>query len=86
MILNMSQLIFIIIAIILVSLVFYFTIKRKVKCPNCKNSDVAATGQKRYNEDPIAIHGSPNSYHEIEYKCNKCSNTFWGAKQSLIFN
>lgn len=78
--------IFIIISIILISLVIYFTVKRKVKCPNCKSSDLTATGQKRYNEDNLAIQGSPNSYHELEYKCNKCGNTFWEPKQSAIFN
>ena len=80
------KIIFIIIAIILASLVFYFTVKRKVKCTKCSCTDVTATGQKRYNEDNLAFHGSSNSYHEFEYKCNKCGNTFWEAKQSAIFN
>jgi DNA-directed RNA polymerase subunit RPC12/RpoP len=80
------KIIFIIIAIILVVVVFYFTVKRKVKCTKCSSTDVTATGQKRYKEDPIAISGSPNSYHEIEYKCNKCDKIFWEPKQSAIFN
>ena len=80
------KIIFIIIAIILASLVFYFTVKRKVKCVNCRSTDVTATGQKRYKEDNLAFQGSPNSYHEIEYKCNKCGNNFWESKQSAIFN
>lgn len=82
----MVKVIFVIAAIILISLVFYLTLKRKVKCPSCQSLDVTATGQKRYEEDPIAIHGSPNSSHEIEYKCCKCGNTFWEPKQSVIFN
>lgn len=82
----MVKVIFVIAAIILISLVFYLTLKRKVKCHQCFSRDVTTTGQKRYKEDPVAIHGSPNSYHEIEYKCNKCGNTFWEPKQSVIFN
>ena len=82
----MYRITFIVIALILISLVFYVTVKRKVKCTKCSSTDVTATGQKRYNEDNLAIHGSPNSYHEIEYKCNKCGNTFWEPKQSVIFN
>jgi DNA-directed RNA polymerase subunit RPC12/RpoP len=80
------KILFIIIAIILASLVFYFTLKQKVKCPKCSSTDVTATGQKRLNEDNLAIHGSSNSYHELEYKCNKCGNIFWEPKQSAIFN
>jgi len=82
----MSRVIFIIAAIIIIALVFYLTLKRKVKCNKCFSRDVTATGQKRYKEDNLAIHGSPNSYHELEYKCNKCGNTFWEPKQSVIFN
>jgi hypothetical protein len=82
----MSNIIFIIIAIILGSLVFYLTVKKKTKCPHCQNSDVSLTGQKRYKEDPVSIQGSPNSYHELEYKCNKCSKTFWAPKGAVIFN
>jgi hypothetical protein len=82
----MSHLILIIIAIILTALVFYFTIKRKMKCTSCSSTDVIATGQKRYQEDPVAIHGSPSSYHDLEYKCNKCGEVFWASKDSVIFN
>jgi ribosomal protein S27E len=80
------NIIFIVIAIILASLVFYFTIKRKVKCINCSSSDVTATGQKRYIEDNLAIQGSPSSYHDLEYKCNKCGEVFWAPKGAAIFN
>lgn len=79
--------VFIIIAIILGSLIFYLTIKKKTKCPHCKNSDVSLTGQKRYKEEPsIAVFGSPDSYNELEYKCNKCGKVFWAPKDALIFN
>ena len=57
-----------------------------MKCKSCSSTDVTATGQKRYNEDNFAIHGSPNSYHELEYKCNKCGNVFWAPKGAAIFN
>ena len=78
--------IFIIIAIILGSLVFYFTVKKKTKCPHCHSSDVIASGQKRYKEDNLAVQGSPNSYYEIEYKCNKCDKKFWAPRGAAIFN
>jgi len=45
-----------------------------------------ATGKMRYKEDSVSVLGSPNSYHELEYKCNGCGNTFWEPKQSAIFN
>jgi len=44
------------------------------------------TGEKRYKEDPVAAFGSPNSYHEIEYKCKKCGNVFWEPQEAVIFN
>ena len=79
--------IFIIIAIILGSLVFYFTVKKKTKCPHCQSSDVSLTGQKRYKEDPpLAFFGSPDSYHDLEYKCNKCGKIFWAPRGAAIFN
>lgn len=78
--------VFILIAIILGSLVFYFTVKRKIKCTKCSSKDVTATGQKRYNEDNLAIQGSPSSYHDLEYKCNKCGEVFWAPKGAAIFN
>ena len=80
------NIIFIILAIILVSLVFYFTVKHKVKCIKCNSKEVTTTGQKRYKEDPVAIQGSPSSYHDLEYKCNKCGEVFWAPKGAAIFN
>lgn len=82
----MATIIFSIVTIILISLVVYITLKRKVKYHKCFSRDVMVTGEKRYNEDSVAVHGSPNSYHEIEYKCSKCGNSFWEPKQSVIFN
>lgn len=79
--------IFIIIATILGSLVFYFTVKKKTKCPHCQGYDVISTGQKRYKENPpLAIFGSPDSYYDLEYKCNKCGSTFWEPRKSMIFS
>jgi DNA-directed RNA polymerase subunit RPC12/RpoP len=80
------NILFILVAIILASLVFYFTVKHKIKCANCKSSDVSATGQKKYNEDNVAIQGSPSSYQDFEYKCNKCGAVFWASKEAAIFN
>jgi len=82
----MDIIIFSIAAIILISLVVYLTVKRKVKCQQCFSRDITPTGQKRYSEDNLAIHGSPSSYSELEYKCNKCSNVFWAPKEAAIFN
>ncbi len=82
----MTILIFSLIAVILVFLTVYFTLKRKIKCHNCFSRDVNMTGEKRYKEDQIAVFGSPNSYHEIEYKCKKCGNVFWEPKEAVIFN
>jgi DNA-directed RNA polymerase subunit RPC12/RpoP len=82
----MDIIIFSIIAIILISLIVYLTINRKVKCHQCFSRDITQTGQKRYSEDNLAMHGSPNSYHELEYKCNKCGNVFWAPKVAAIFN
>lgn len=80
------NIVFIIIAIILAGLVFYFTVKQKVKCTKCSSTNATATGQKRYSEDNLSIQGSPSSYHELEYKCNKCGNIFWVPKEAAIFN
>ena len=78
---------FIIIAIILGSLIFYFTLKNKTKCSNCGNTDIVVTGKKRYKEEPpLAVFGSPDSYNELEYKCNRCGNVFWQPVKAAIFN
>lgn len=80
------NIVFILVAIIIVSLVFYFSVKQKIKCTKCSGTDVTATGQKRYKEDPVSLQGSPNSYHEFEYKCNKCGEVFWAPKGAAVFN
>lgn len=82
----MTIIIFSFAALILITLVIYFSLKRKVKCPSCQSLDVTATGQKRYKEDNLAIQGSPSSYHDLEYKCNKCGEVFWAPKGAAIFN
>ena len=82
----MVKIIFLVATIILITVVVYFTLKRKVKCLKCSSTNVGATGEIRYNEDNLAFHGSPNSSHELEYKCNQCGNTFWEPKRSAIFN
>jgi Zn finger protein HypA/HybF involved in hydrogenase expression len=30
--------------------------------------------------------GSPDSYNELEHKCNKCGNIFWVKREALITN
>jgi hypothetical protein len=82
----MTIIIFSIAALVLISLVVYFTLKRKIKCHQCFSHNVIATGKKRYNEDPVAVVGSPNPFYELEYKCNSCGSTFWEPKPSAIFN
>ena len=82
----MDIIIFLIVSIILISFVVYFTLKRKVKCPQCFCRDIAPTGKKRYSEDNLAFYGSSSSYSELEYKCNECGNVFWASKQAVIFN
>ena len=82
----MTIIVFAFSALILISLVVYFTLKRKLKCQQCCSVDVMATGKTRYKEDSVSVLGSPNSYHVLEYKCNSCGNTFWEPKQSAIFN
>ena len=82
----MYNILFIIIAIIIACLVFYFSVKRKIKCTKCSCTDVTATGQKRYNEDNLAIQGSPSSNNDLEYKCTKCGEVFWAPKGAAIFN
>jgi DNA-directed RNA polymerase subunit RPC12/RpoP len=82
----MRILIFLIVAVFFVALTIYFTIKRKIKCNKCSSQDISRTGEKRYKEDPVALWGSPSSYNEIEYKCNKCGNVFWNPRDAAIFN
>jgi DNA-directed RNA polymerase subunit RPC12/RpoP len=82
----MKIIIFILLLITAASLTFYFTLKRKVKCNKCSSPNITITGKKQYKEDPIALYGSPNSYEEIEYKCNACGNTFWEKSDAAIFN
>ena len=78
--------IFLFLMVIAGTVTFYFTIKRKIKCNNCKSGDVKETGKKQYKEDPVAFLGSPSSYEEIEYRCNNCGNLFWEKKGAAIFN
>ena len=82
----MKILIFLFIIIFLSASTIYFTIKRKIKCNKCSSHDVNRTGEKRYKEDPFALWGSPNSYWEIEYKCDRCGNVFWDRPNAAIFN
>lgn len=82
----MAIVIFSLIGIILVFITVRYTLHRKTKCHSCLSQDVLRTGAKRYKEDPIAAFGSPNSYHELEYKCKKCGNVFWEPKEAIIFN
>lgn len=43
--------------------------------------------KKKYKEDPpIALFGSPDSYYEIEYKCNKGNCIFLEKHDAFLFN
>lgn len=83
----MALLIFILIAVIIITLTLYFSLKEKATCPNCKSKNILKTGKKIYKEKPdAAIYGSPSSYHQIEYKCNDCGDIFLKEQKAVIFN
>lgn len=78
---------FIIIAIAVIILTVYFTMKKSLKCPDCRSEEVEPTGRKEYKEDPpIALWGSPDSYHRKEYKCNQCGRIFMEKEKAVIVN
>jgi ribosomal protein S27E len=81
----MSYITIISVGIVLISIMLYFASTKKVKCLMCSCDNVIPTGEKRYKEDNISIWGSPKSFHEIEYKCKKCGNTFWEPKKAVFF-
>jgi hypothetical protein len=73
----MGTLIFIIVAVIILFVTIYFSLKSKIRCPKCKSNLIVQTGNKKYEEDPpLALAGSPDSYNSIEYKCSKCGYIF----------
>jgi len=84
----MGTLIFIIVAVIILFVTIYFSLKNKARCPKCKSNLIVQTGNKKYKEEPpLAIAGgSPDSYNSIEYKCSKCGHVFWQKQKSVIFN
>lgn len=83
----MGTVVFIIFALLIISVTIYFTLKNKNHCPNCNSTDIVCTGKKIYEEDPqIAVYGSPRSYHKLEYKCKNCEHLFWEKQKAAIFN
>lgn len=81
------MLVFMIVSIIVVTILFYYVINKKEKCPNCKSVNFETTGNHRYCESPyLAAYGSPDSYKEYECRCNDCNYIFWLAKKTIIFN
>lgn len=83
----MGKIIFLIIAVVSIPITVYLTMKSKIRCPNCKSSDVIKTGNKMYKEEPpLAAYGSPDSYHTFEYKCPKCGSIFWKEQKAIVFN
>lgn len=83
----MNTLIFIIIAVVLVAATLYFSLKSKVRCPSCRSINIDLTGNIKYKEDPpLAFVGSPDSYNELEYKCNNCGQLSWKKQKAVIFN
>lgn len=83
----MKIIIFLIIAVVVIVVTIYFSLKNKLRCPNCKSERIERTGNKKYEEDPpIAIYGSPDSYYGLEYKCSDCGHLFWEKQKAVIFN
>ena len=83
----MEIMVFIAAAIVLIIVTIYFTLEHKLRCPNCKSSDLVKTGDKIYKEEPsLAAYGSQDSYHSFEYKCLKCGDIFWKERKAIIFN
>lgn len=83
----MGTIMVLVFAVVLISSVFYYSLKNKTHYPNCKSNNIARTGKKNYKENPsIAPWGSPDSYHEHEYKCKNCGHLFWEKQKAIIFN
>ena len=81
----MGILLFILIAVILILLTLFFSLREKNNCPNCHSQNISKTGNKIYKEKPaIAFYGSPVSYHQVEYKCNDCGMTFFKEQKTVI--
>jgi transposase-like protein len=83
----MNTIIIIIIVIAAISVTIYFSLKKKIVCPNCRSDKVILTGEKKYKEDPpFAFWGSPDSYYEYEYRCENCNQVFWKKQKTVIIN
>lgn len=83
----MTTILFFTIIVISILLTVYFSLKKRIICPNCRNEKVTRTGGKKYKENPpIALWGSPDSYHEFEFKCEICGEVFWAKEKAVIFN
>lgn len=83
----MANIIFILIAIILIALTILYSVKKKTTCPECGSKKAKRTGKKIYKESPaIAVFGSPDSYHEFEHKCENCGHVFGNESKAVIFN
>lgn len=83
----MGTFIFILIAIILISLTLFYSLRQNKSCPFCKSRNISKTGNRIYKENPdFAVYGSPSSYNQIEYKCNVCGKTFFIEQKAAIFN
>ncbi len=83
----MVTIIFILIGAIIITAIIYFSLQKIDHCPNCNSNNIVGTGKKIYKEDPpIAVYGSPSSYHELEYKCNNCGHIYWEKQKAIIFN
>ena len=77
----------ILLVIILLILLFRYYSSSKYLCPNCNSSSIIPTNNSRYKESPdIALWGSPDSYREYEYYCEKCNCKFWLKKKQIIIN
>jgi hypothetical protein len=83
----MGTIVFMVIALIIISLPIYYSLKKKILCPKCKSNSIVQTGKKQYKEDPtIAIYGSPDSYREYEFRCYNCGHLFFEKSKAVVIN
>lgn len=81
----MEQLFFLLIVLAFAIAAFIYRLKKKDACPSCGSNSIVRTGDKKYEESyDYIIDGSPSSFYEHEYKCNKCEHIFWLKQKTMI--
>ncbi len=82
----MEILLFILFAVIVISVTIYFSLRDTKKCPNCNSKNITKTGKNIHEEETsLVIISSPISYHKLEYKCNECGHLFLLKQRALLF-